>query len=37
MVMRELAFERRGQPTDRLKSEEEMAREEKERLEKLEV
>ena len=37
MVVRELAFERRGQPTDRLKSEEEIAREEKERLEKLEV
>ena len=37
MVVRELAFERRGKPTDRLKSEEEMARDEKERLEKLEV
>ena len=37
VVVRELAFERRGKPTDRMKSEEEMAREEKERLEKLEV
>ena len=37
VVVRELAFERRGNPTDRMKSEEEMAREEKERLDKLEV
>ena len=37
VVVRELAFERRGNPTDRMKSEEEMAREEKERLDELEV
>ena len=30
-------FERRGKPTDRMKSEEELAKEEIERLEKLEV
>lgn len=35
--MRELAYERRGKPTDRMKTEEEAAKEEKERLEKLEV
>ncbi|KAK4875209.1 hypothetical protein RN001_011631 [Aquatica leii] len=35
-VMRELRFEARGQPTDRLKSEDEIAKEEKEKLEKLE-
>ena len=37
VFVRELAFERRGQPTDRMKSEEEMAKEEKKRLDKLEV
>lgn len=36
MLMRELKFESRGIPSDRLKSEEEIAKEEKERLEKLE-
>ncbi len=35
--VRELQFERRGQALDRLKTEEEIVREEKERLEKLEV
>ena len=30
-------FEKKGQPTDRMKSQEELAREERERLEKLEV
>ncbi|XP_021939078.1 nucleolar protein 14 homolog [Zootermopsis nevadensis] len=35
-VMRQLKFEARGKPLDRLKSEDELAREEKERLEKLE-
>ncbi|KAF5290007.1 hypothetical protein FQR65_LT11673 [Abscondita terminalis] len=35
-VMRELRFEARGQPTDRLKSEDEIAKEEKDKLEKLE-
>lgn len=35
-VMRELRFEARGVPSDRLKSEDEIAKEEKERLEKLE-
>lgn len=35
--VRELQFERRGQPLDRMRTEEELAREEKERLEKLEV
>ncbi|GLV32750.1 lethal (3) 07882 [Carabus blaptoides fortunei] len=35
-VMRELRFEARGNPTDRLKSEDEIAKEEKEKLEKLE-
>lgn len=35
--VRELQFERRSQPSDRMKSEEELAKEEKERLEKLEV
>lgn len=35
-VMRELRFEARGVPSDRLKSEEEIIKEEKERLEKLE-
>ncbi|XP_069679275.1 nucleolar protein 14 [Periplaneta americana] len=35
-VMRQLKFEARGKPSDRLKSEEELAKEEKERLEKLE-
>ncbi|XP_022902470.2 nucleolar protein 14 homolog [Onthophagus taurus] len=35
-VMRELKFEARGHPSDRLKSEEEIAKEEKEKLEKLE-
>lgn len=34
--MRELRFEARGNPTDRLKSEDEIAKEEKEKLEKLE-
>ena len=36
-AVRELVFEKRGQPSDRMKSEEEIAREERERLEKLEV
>ena len=36
-AVRELVFEKRGQPSDRMKSEEEVAREERERLEKLEV
>ncbi|XP_023701640.1 nucleolar protein 14 [Cryptotermes secundus] len=36
-VMRQLKFEARGKPSDRLKSEEELAQEEKERLEKLEM
>ena len=36
-AVRELQFERRGQALDRLKTEEELAVEEKERLEKLEV
>ena len=36
-TVRELAFEKRGIPTDRLKTDEEAAKEEKERLEKLEV
>ena len=36
-AVRELVFEKRGQPTDRMKSQEELAREERERLEKLEV
>lgn len=35
-VMRELKFEARGVPSDRLKTEDEVAKEEKERLEKLE-
>lgn len=35
--VRELQFERRGQALDRMKTEEELAMEEKERLEKLEV
>ncbi|KAJ4450939.1 hypothetical protein ANN_02374 [Periplaneta americana] len=35
-VMRQLKFEARGKPSDRLKSEEELAKEEKERLERLE-
>lgn len=35
--VRELQFERRGQALDRMKTEEEIIREEKERLEKLEV
>ncbi|KAF5303825.1 hypothetical protein FQA39_LY09810 [Lamprigera yunnana] len=35
-VVRELRFEARGQPTERLKTEDEIAREEKEKLEKLE-
>lgn len=35
--VRELQFERRGKPLNRMKTEEELAREEKERLEKLEV
>lgn len=35
-VMRELKFEARGTPSDRLKTEDEIAKEEKERLEKLE-
>lgn len=35
-IMRELKFEARGNPTDRLKSEDEVAREEKAKLEKLE-
>lgn len=35
-VMRELKFEARGTPSDRLKSEDEIAKEEKEKLEKLE-
>nr|CAD7201302.1 unnamed protein product [Timema douglasi] len=36
-VMRELKFEARGKPSDRLKTEDEIAKEEKERLEKLEA
>lgn len=36
-AVRELVYERRGQPTDRMKTEEEIAKEEKMRLEKLEV
>jgi len=36
-AVRELQFERRGQALDRLKTEEELAAVEKERLEKLEV
>ncbi len=36
-VVRELAFEMRAHPTDRLKSPEEIARAEKQRLEELEV
>jgi len=36
-IVRELAFEKRARPTDRTKSEEEIALEEKEKLEKLEV
>ena len=36
-AVRELLFERRGQPADRMKSEIELAREERERLEKHEV
>ena len=35
--MKELLYEKRGRASDRLKTEEELAREEKERLEKLEV
>lgn len=35
-VMRELRFEARGQPSDRLKTEDEIAKEEKEKLEQLE-
>lgn len=35
-MMRQLIFEARGQPTDRLKTEDEIAKEEKEKLEKLE-
>ena len=35
--VRVLQFERRGQPLDRMKTEEELAKEEKERLEALEV
>ncbi|XP_024936270.1 nucleolar protein 14 homolog isoform X2 [Cephus cinctus] len=37
IAMRELKFEARGNPTDRLKSEEEIAKEEKEKLEALEA
>ena len=36
-IVRELAFEKRARPTDRTKSEEEIALEEKNKLEKLEV
>ncbi|RIA96440.1 nucleolar protein 14 [Glomus cerebriforme] len=36
-IVRELAFEKRARPTDRTKSEEEIALEEKEKLEKLEL
>ena len=36
-AVRDLQFERRGQALDRLKTEEKLAAEEKERLEKLEV
>nr|CAD7595851.1 unnamed protein product [Timema genevievae] len=36
-VMRELKFEARGKPSDRLRTEDEIAKEEKERLEKLEA
>lgn len=36
-LMRELKFEARGKPSDRLKSEDEVAREEKEKLEELEA
>lgn len=36
-TVRQLAYERRGQPTDRLKTEAELAKLEKEKLEKLEV
>lgn len=37
VTVRELAFEKRGQPTNRMKTEEEVAKEEKEKLEKLEA
>jgi hypothetical protein len=37
MLFRELAFEMKGKATDRLKTPEEIAKEEKERLEQLEV
>jgi hypothetical protein len=37
MLFRELAFEMKGRATDRLKTPEEIAKEEKERLEQLEV
>lgn len=36
-IVRELAFEKRARPTNRTKSEEEIALEEKEKLERLEV
>ncbi|XP_064381967.1 nucleolar protein 14-like [Halichondria panicea] len=36
-TVRELAYEKRGQPTDRMKTEEEIAKEEKEKLEKREA
>ncbi|KAL5022325.1 hypothetical protein ScPMuIL_001480 [Solemya velum] len=37
MMVRELKFEMKGKPTDRLKTEEELAKEEKEKLEELEM
>lgn len=37
MMVRELAFEMKAQPSEKLKTAEEIAREERERLQKLEV
>lgn len=37
MMVRELGFEMKAQPSEKLKSEEELAREERERLQNLEV
>lgn len=37
MMVRQLGFEMKAQPSEKLKSEEELAREERERLQKLEV
>lgn len=36
-IVRELGFEMKAQPSDRMKSEDEIAKEEQERLQKLEV